>query len=142
MKFLKREEYYEKLWKKTIFTEENCPFCRDDRYLIKKLKFWKIFYNFAPYTWNDRHIMAAPKRHINFFLDLKDEEILELREIQKFAKDFFEWENYFSFTRESIANRSVEHLHIHFVAWKLQWKFLRKMLELQGFPIKESLKIS
>jgi hypothetical protein len=39
-----------------------------------------------------------------------------------------------------MANRSVEHLHMHFLAGKLQWRYLRKMLENQWFPIKEDLK--
>jgi diadenosine tetraphosphate (Ap4A) HIT family hydrolase len=38
-----------------------------------------------------------------------------------------------------MANRSVEHFHIHFVPWKLQGKYLRKMLQNQGFPIVENL---
>ncbi|MEI6710855.1 MAG: hypothetical protein WCK88_00910 [bacterium] len=36
-----------------------------------------------------------------------------------------------------MANRSIEHLHIHFLPGKLQGMYLRKMLENQGFPIKE-----
>jgi hypothetical protein len=28
------------------------------------------------------------------------------------------------------------------LVWKLQWKFLRKMLEMQGYPIKQDLMIN
>jgi hypothetical protein len=64
---------------------------------------------------------------------------LELREVNNFVKEFFNWVDYFSFTRETMSCRSIEHLHIQFLAWKLQWKYLRKMLEKQGFPIKQDL---
>jgi hypothetical protein len=36
-------------------------------------------------------------------------------------------------------HRSIEHFHIHYIPGKLQWKYLRKMLEWQGFPIQEDL---
>lgn len=140
MEFLSRKEYHKKKWKK-IYTKENCPFCKKEQETIYKWKHWKIIYNISPYSWDDKHIMAIPNRHIVYSVELKEEEYKELLEIQKFVKNFFASENYFSFTRESMWNRSVEHLHIHFLAWKLKWKFLRKMLELQWFPIKEDLKI-
>lgn len=85
--------------------------------------------------------MAVPKRHIIYSLNLQSKEWEELQKVQKFVKQFFGEENYFSFTRESMGNRSVEHLHICFSAGRLQGKFLRKMLELQGFPTIENLKI-
>lgn len=85
--------------------------------------------------------MAIPFDHIKTSIELEDKHLIELREVHKAVKDFFDWEEYFSFTRETMGNRSVEHLHIHFLAWKLEWKFLRKMLELQDFPITQDLKI-
>lgn len=89
--------------------------------------------------------MAIPIEHIEFSYNLSKEHFEELKEVHNVVKDFFENEEYFSFTRESMQtenSRSVEHLHIHFLVWDLQGKFLRKMLELQGFPIKQELKIS
>ena len=50
-------------------------------------------------------------------------------------------EEYFSFTRETMSNSSVEHLHIQFLVWKLQWSYLRKMLQSQGFPVEQKLKM-
>jgi diadenosine tetraphosphate (Ap4A) HIT family hydrolase len=73
--------------------------------------------------------------------DLNDDELLELKEVHKFVKDFFWNSEYFSCTRETQSYRSIEHFHTHFIPWKLQWKFLRKMLEWQGFPIKEDMKL-
>jgi diadenosine tetraphosphate (Ap4A) HIT family hydrolase len=64
--------------------------------------------------------MAVPYAHKLYFLELSNEEIIELKDIHIFVKDFFKGNNYFSFTRESMANRSVEHLHMHFLAGKLQ----------------------
>ena len=139
--FWTRDEYHLKKWKE-MYTKENCPFCtnikEEEKYLWKWKK-WFIVHNIYPYSWNNKHIMALPYTHKKFFIELDDEELLELREVNKFIKDFFWEENYFSCLRETIAWRSVEHLHIHYVPWKLQGKYLRKMLMDQGFPIKEKL---
>ncbi len=81
--------------------------------------------------------MAIPYRHHKFFTELSDEEILELKDIALFIKDFYGDGDYFSCLRETMGNRSVEHLHMHYLPWKLQWKYLRKMLMGQGFPIVE-----
>jgi diadenosine tetraphosphate (Ap4A) HIT family hydrolase len=74
-----------------------------------------------------------------YSIDLTAEELQELHEVHKFVKDFFEWNNYFSCTRETHECRSIEHYHIHFIPGRLQGSYLRKMLENQGFPIKEDL---
>ncbi len=67
--------------------------------------------------------MAVPKRHIAFSYELLEEEISELQDIYRFMKDFFEKageKDYFSATRETMGNRSVEHYHIHFIPGRLQ----------------------
>lgn len=83
--------------------------------------------------------MAVTYSHKKYFLDLNDQEILELRQIHLFVKDFYKGNNYFSCLRETMANRSIEHLHMHFLPWKLQGKYLRNMLMNQWFPIEEYL---
>lgn len=138
-KLLTREEYHKKKWKK-IYGKEDCPFC-SDKEIIWEWKFRNIVRNTAPYTWDINHLMAIPKAHKQFSVDLSEEEFLEFRKVQLFVKEYFWEKHYFSATRETMGNRSVEHLHIHFIPWKLQGKYLRKMLELQGFPITENLKI-
>jgi diadenosine tetraphosphate (Ap4A) HIT family hydrolase len=40
-----------------------------------------------------------------------------------------------------MGNRSVEHYHIHFIPGRLQGKFIRCMLQGQGFPIEAEVKI-
>ncbi len=140
---LTREEYIANNSNK-IYTKENCPFCRIDKLddIIWKWKFWYIKHNIASYSWNEKHIMAIPYEHIKYSHELEVKHFDELNEIYKFVKDFFQEEQYFSFTRETMWNRSVEHLHIHFLIWILEEEFLIKMLELQWFPIKQELKIN
>jgi len=141
MKILTRKEYHSKKWKK-IYGLEDCPFCDNSK--VKKIwewKYWYIVRNFAPYSGDEKHLMVIPHKHKKYSIELSKEEFWELVEIHKFMKDFYQDENYFSVIRETMWNRSVEHLHIHFIPWRLQWKYLRKMLENQWFPIKEDLKI-
>jgi diadenosine tetraphosphate (Ap4A) HIT family hydrolase len=65
-----------------------------------------------------------------------------MKDIYKFVKNFFWDEHYFSCTRESMGWRSIEHFHMHFIPWRLQWRYLRKMLENQGYPIVQELDIT
>jgi len=132
-----RKEYHAKKWKK-IYWLIDCPFCNHNN-ILWKWKTWFIVRNISPYSWDENHLMAVPYRHIKFSVELSLEEFSWLKEVHNFVKNYF-WEvNYFSATRETMWNRSVEHLHIHFIPWRLQWKYLRKMLENQWFPIKEEL---
>ena len=137
--FITRDEYHKKKWKK-IYWKEDCPFCNSHEFIWES-KYRIIVRNISPYTWDKNHLMALPKAHKQFSIDLSIEEFIDFKEVQLFVKEYFWDKHYFSATRESMWNRSVEHLHIHFVSWKLQWKYLRKMLELQWFPIKQDLNI-
>jgi len=98
-------------------------------------------HNIYPYSGNELHIMAVPYEHKIYSTELNEAELKELQIVYKKVKEFFWEENYFSCVRESMINRSVEHYHIHFIPWRLQGKYLRKMLERQGFPIIEDLDI-
>lgn len=136
-----RQEYHSNKWK-TIFLEEDCPFCKpidQSGHTVWKGKYWYILHNLYPYSGDNQHLMAVPYTHKVFIRELSPEEFLEILDIEKFMKEFYGDEDYFSATRETMANRSVEHLHIHFIPGKLQWKYLRKMLHDQGFPIDESI---
>ncbi len=58
-----------------------CPFCDEASQKDMTLwsgKYWNIVYNKYPYTGNDQHIMAIPRRHIVYFCDLLPEELVEL----------------------------------------------------------------
>lgn len=85
--------------------------------------------------------MALPKEHKKFFYEITPQEFAEMIEVHKFVKKYFWDDDYFSFTRETfwLGTRSVEHLHMHFMAGVLKWKFIRKMLEKQWFPITQDL---
>ena len=141
--FLTRKEYYDKMGDRDhVYTFEDCPFCAvEDNagHTLWKGENWYILHNISPYTWDGWHIMAVPYRHHRFFSDLDKDEISEIPEVHSFVKTFFWEKHYFSCTRETMANRSIEHFHMHFISGKLQGKYLRKMLEDQGFPIKQDL---
>jgi len=136
-----REEYLHLLNGRIFLGKEDCPFCnkenmKDD--IVWEGKNWIIVHNKYPYTGNDRHIVAIPREHKVFSSDITPEEFMELHEVHKSAKEYFGENNYFSFTRETLSNaRSVEHYHIHFIAGIIRGEYLRKMLENQGFPVKE-----
>jgi len=117
MKYKNREEYDKK---KPYFTLENCPFCTkiDKNKIIFESKYWFVMPNDNPYFDDKNGLMAIPKRHIEFTSDVEREEYADFVEVEKFIKNFFinKWE-YFSFIRQSKSNKSVEHLHYHYLSW-------------------------
>lgn len=144
VKIWTREDYH-KIKQKEAYGREDCPFCdleTNKDYIIWRGKYWFLIHNKFPYSWNQKHIMALPYEHKKFSIELNEKELIELKEVYKFVKKWFWEESYFSCTRESMWNRSVEHIHIHFIPWRLQWKYLRKMLENQGYPIQQELDIN
>lgn len=141
-----REEYHKIKWKWTYW-EHNCPFCDQEwnaERIFWKGKYWFLIYNLSSYSWDHRHIMAVPHKHILLSKDLSDEHFIELKVIHEKVSEFFWKETYFSFTRETINDnsRSIEHLHIHFLIWNLQEVYLMKMLKKQGYPIEQDLDLS
>ncbi len=136
-----REEYHILKWDIT-YGKDDCPFCDVDankESIIWKGKHWFIIHNTFPYTGQKNHLMAVPFIHKKFSHELENFETEELTEVYKQIQKFYAQQIYFSFTRESLANRSVEHLHIHFVPGKLQGKYIRNMLMKQGFPVVQNL---
>lgn len=115
--------------------KEKCVFCdiKSQRDLtLWEWKYWYIKYAKFPYLWLDKHIMAIPKLHKKFSHELSNHEYSEMRELQLFVKSFFKSQEYFSFTRESMWKRSVEHLHIHFLPWVIRASRVEKMLKEQN----------
>lgn len=136
-----REEYMKVLGDKKRIWRDGCPFCdleAQKEYVIWKGKYWALLYSKYSDTGNDQHIVAVPCDHKKFFTELTELELLEFQEVHKQVKKFFGEKPYFSFTRDTDCDisKSVEHLHTHFIGAELQGKYLRKMLEDQGFPIK------
>ena len=141
--FWNREEYKTKLQSKEIWNDpHNCPFCnisKKPQQIFWEWKNWYVIYNIFPYSWNDQHLMLIPKNHIRFSVDISSDMWMEFGEAHRIIKDFYAGHEYFSFTRETFAWRSLEHYHMHFLPGTMKWKFLRKMLELQWFPITQEL---
>jgi len=146
IKLWTRQDLHDKIqWQgQDFFWKEDCPFCDVDWqkwHTLWQGEYWYILHNIYPYSGNELHIMAVPYEHKIYSTELNEAELKELQIVYKKVKEFFWEENYFSCVRESMINRSVEHYHIHFIPWRLQGKYLRKMLERQGFPIIEDLDI-
>ncbi len=121
---------YDDLW------IDNCPLCDTDSQSQKDIilwrwKHWYILYNKFPYTHTKKHIMAVPYEHKSRSEDIEKELFSELYEVHKFVRSFFEEEDYFSFTRETFAWRSLSHYHIHFLNGTMKGKYLREMLKEQ-----------
>lgn len=141
-----REEYH-KILQGGMLKRDKCPFCEpllEPSEVLWTGKFWRIMHNKYPYTGNRDHIMAIPIAHKKFPTEFSREEFSEFTDVHTFVADFFGDKIYFSFTRENFNEttadgRSVEHYHIHFLPGNLKGKFLRKMLELQWFPITQDL---
>lgn len=141
-----RDEYHALIGNE-VMGKSDCPFCDTEKTkntLLHTFNYWKIILNKYPYSGQENHLMAVPIRHVQFVWGLEKEEFAELPEVHSFMKNFYEklWEqDYFSATRETMGNRSVEHYHMHFIPGRLQGKFLRCMLENQGYPIDAEVKI-
>ena len=75
--------------------------------------------------------MLIPIDHVRFSHEIKANEHSELGEAYSFIKEFYQDKPYFSFTRESLEERSVEHVHTHFISGDLERKTVVEMLKKQ-----------
>jgi diadenosine tetraphosphate (Ap4A) HIT family hydrolase len=137
MSYISKEEYkilkyneLQDLWK------NNCPFCRLESQrerVIWKWKFLYIIQAIAPYIQSHKHLMVIPYDHKKYTHELTIEEFWEMRDVELFMKSFYKEEEYFSFIRESMGKRSIEHVHYHFLPWVVRWSKIGEMLELQWY---------
>lgn len=125
---MNREEYQNS---KIYFTKENCPFCAEDfrknHEILFESKFWMVVFNKYPYfdeSWVN--LLVFPKRHLEFTSELLLEELSDFLKVEKFAKKFYEEKKleYFSFIRQTKSNKSVEHLHYHYLPGKVSAKII------------------
>lgn len=125
--WMKKMEGKESIWL------ENCPFCKDNDNLwfVKIFNFWYIKKNLYPYNWIKNHLLLFPKRHIEHTKFLNEDELLELKEINNFIEKYFDWENYFSFIRETNWWKSIKHIHYHYLPWILFSNKLEEIMEEQ-----------
>lgn len=111
----------------------NCPLCNEKQNVIHETTYWKIVRNKYPILGLQDHLMALPKEHIILAKDVNTEAYKDYREVETFMHHYFDNKNYFTFMRESIWGRSLEHLHYHFLPWQIWYKDLEHMLEKQWF---------
>ena len=131
---LDREQYKKRNTK--LIWEKNCPFCNIKwqwECVIWKGKYWYIQHNMYPYLWLKNHIMAIPYSHKIFANELSAEEFSEMSEVQKFIKNFYWDEDYFSFMRETVWSRSIKHLHYQYLPWILKINKIENLLKEQWF---------
>ena len=130
---LDREDYKKKV--KTLVWKKDCPFCNLEwqwNCVIWKGKYWYIQHNMYPYLWLKDHIMAIPYSHKVFAYELSSDEFAEMNEVQKFIKEFYWNKEYFSFMRETLWKRSIEHLHYQYLPWVLRTSGIENILKEQG----------
>jgi diadenosine tetraphosphate (Ap4A) HIT family hydrolase len=126
---------------------EGCPFCdleAQEDMILWKGKHWFIIQNKFPYTGTKEHIMAVPYEHHVCAHEFDTETWAEMEHVHAWVRDFYGEKGYFSFTRETVNDgdrdtRSIEHYHTHFCIGRLQGKYLRNMLQKQGFPVEQDL---
>ena len=117
--------------------EKNCPFCdmesEKEDYILWIGDFFHIRHNKYPYLWLKNHLLAIPNRHIFKSYDLSKEELLWIKEVEKFMKEYYKDWDYFSFLRETTWAKSLNHLHYHFLPWKIYDNDIENMLKRQWF---------
>jgi len=111
----------------------DCPFCKENDLCIWEWKYLRIIHNKFPILWRDDHLMLIPKRHVVLTTDLNDNELLEMRDAEKYIENFFNGEKYFSFVRQSLENRSLEHLHYHYCPGNIWYHTVEEMLRKQWY---------
>ncbi len=132
MKLLTREKWQadkpKDKWK------SNCPLCNDtDDLLVWEWKHLKIIHNKFPMLWRKDHLMVIPKRHVVLTSDLSDAELIEMREAEKQMEKIYDGKKYFSFIRQAVENRSLEHLHYHYLPGNLPYSSTEDILRKQWY---------
>ena len=112
--------------------KSDCPLCKEENLCIWEWKHLKVIHNKYAVNGLKNHYMLIPKRHIVFIKELNDEEILEIREAEIFLEGQYGDQRYFSFTRNALENRSLEHLHYHYMPGNIYYSTLENMMKDQG----------
>lgn len=131
MKQINRDDW-EKLKPKDKWAT-NCPLCLETDNIIFETLHWRIVHNMFPICGLKNHIMALPKRHEILSKDLSSEEYLDYKNVERYISDYYGAQDYFTFMRETLNGRSLEHLHYHFLPWQIWYKNIEAMLKQQWF---------
>ena len=134
MPLFKREMYE---WSHD-FCQENwyCSLCdreKNEDIILWSGEYWFVVHNKYPYNGLKNHIMAVPLLHKTKTTELSWNEWQELSEVEKFIEEYYKWENYFCFVRNTMWWRSLQHLHYQYMPWILKWEALRAMLAQQWY---------
>ena len=108
-----------KTWYNWFLEEKDCPFCNNEKKLLKENKYTYIIKNINPYPNTEDHILITPKRHIRTWKELEENELKEIQNlIDKYLdKDYIMlWRQFTKLNSKSQA--SVYHLHIHLILRK------------------------
>jgi len=98
----------------------HCPFCSPFVHPVTfaESENFRAIYNLAPVL--PGHVLIVPKKHINSFLELSEDESIEMvvfsRKIIKtlkhvFKSDSFDW----TIQEGKPAGQSIEHMHLHII---------------------------
>ena len=116
--------------------KNNCPLCDEsEEYTIQKFKYWRICHNKYPVLGIEEHLMAVPLRHVILTSNLTAAELKEFQKVEQFFEEYYlkQGKEYFSFVRQSVLSRSLEHLHYHYLPGRIYYENIEKMLKKQGF---------
>lgn len=131
---LKRKIWNDFIKNEKIIWKNNCPFCfQEEKLTILKTNFWKIQYNKYPYWGIKNHILVIPNRHIELTKDLNNSELIDLKKIHNYLFNFYKWEKYFSFIRETFKWRSIKHLHYHYLPINISSNEIESILNKQWY---------
>lgn len=131
-----KELHHRNLWhhkKPKDKWKSDCPLCSEENLVLWEGKYWKIVHNKYPLLGLDKHLMLVPKEHVILTKDLSLEQWGEMKDAEAFFEEFYEGTNYFSFIRQSVASRSLEHLHYHYLPGQMKYNNLEEMLQQQWF---------
>lgn len=138
MKFWTREEY--KKVKETLLADKwksHCPFCNMEKNWDQDLvewewKYWFISHAKFPYWLRNDHLLAIPKRCIEFTKDISVEETSEFPEVENFMADFYkDHDDYWSMIRQRSELKSIIHLHYHYLPGDICESDVLKIFERQ-----------
>lgn len=118
-KFKTREDYQKNV---KYMDKNNCPFCKwrleKEHNILFGTDYWLVIDALYPYFDEPWHLIVIPKKHREFTRELSKLEFWDFKEVEVFMKKHFWKKEYFSFIRQSKWNKSVEHLHYHYLVWK------------------------
>lgn len=116
-KFKNREEYQKHV---KYMDKNNCPFCKigKEHKILYETDYWFVIEALYPYFDAKWHLLATPKKHREFTWQLSKAEFGDFKKVEIFMEKYYFGKEYFSFIRQTKWNKSVEHLHYHYLPWK------------------------